>query len=167
MADEANTESTEQAQQTPSVDELMEQLKALQTERDKAVEQSRKWETRSKSNADKAKAYDELAAQSMTDAEKLDAATKRAEDAEKRLAQYEEEAQRAKDAAEVSEQYGVPASLLTEYERKAMELQAQAIRSFAEGQPTAQVFHADGKKPTKPTITPQQQFADFFSRISQ
>lgn len=149
----------------PSVDELMAQVKALQDERDKAVAESRKWETRSKSNSDKAKAYDELAAQSMTDAEKLDAASKRAEEAEKRLAEYEAEAQRAKDASEVSEKYGVPASLLTERDRKAMELQAQAIKAYAEGQPNSQVFASDGRRPGSAPKTPQQAFHEFMSQL--
>lgn len=135
----------------PTVEELQKQLADMAAERDKAVEQSRKWEGRSKSNADKAKKYDELAAQSMTDAEKLEAAAKRAEDAESKLAAYETEAKRAKDAAEVSEATGVPASLLTETDRKAMERQAEAIKAYASGQPAAQVFKGDGKKPDKKT----------------
>ena len=135
----------------PTVEELQKQLADMTAERDKAVEQSRKWEGRSKSNADKAKKYDELAAQSMTDAEKLEAAAKRAEDAESKLAAYEAEAKRAKDAAEVSEATGVPASLLTETDRKAMERQAEAIKAYASGQPAAPVFKGDGKKPDKKT----------------
>lgn len=135
----------------PTVEELQKQLADMTAERDKAVEQSRKWEGRSKSNADKAKKYDELAAQSMTDAEKLEAASKRADDAESKLAAYEAEAKRAKDAAEVSEATGVPASLLTETDRKAMERQAEAIKAYASGRPAAPVFKGDGKKPDKKT----------------
>lgn len=133
----------------PSVDELMAQVRALTDERDKAVAESRKWEGRSKSNSEKAKKYDELAAQSMTDAEKLEAASKKAEEAEAKLAAYEAEAQRAKDAAEVAEATGIPASLITETDRKAMERQAEAIKAFASGQPSAQVFRQDGRKPGK------------------
>lgn len=169
MAEETTTttesEGTQAAQ--PTVDELMAQVKALTDERDKAVAESRKWEGRSKSNSEKAKKYDELAAQSMTDAEKLEAASKKAEEAEAKLAAYEAEAQRAKDAAEVSEKYGIPASLLTEAERKAMELQAQAIKAFAEGQPSAQVFKADGAKPGGSPSTPQQAFHEFFQAIQR
>ena len=169
MAEEnATTTEGEGAQAAqPSVDELMAQVKALTDERDKAVAESRKWEGRSKSNSEKAKKYDELAAQSMTDAERIDAETKRADAAERRLAEYEAEAQRAKDAAEVSEKYGIPASLLTETERKAMELQAQAIKAFAEGQPSAQVFKADGSKPEGSPNTPQQAFHEFFQAIQR
>ena len=151
MAEETTTTTEGEGAQAaqPSVDELMAQVKALQDERDKAVAESRKWEGRSKSNSEKAKKYDELAAQSMTDAEKVEEATKRAESAEAKLAAYEAEAQRAKDAAEVAEATGVPASLITETDRKAMERQAEAIKAFASGQPSAQVFRQDGRKPGK------------------
>lgn len=153
MAEETTTTTEGEGAQAaqPSVDELMAQVKALQDERDKAVAESRKWEGRSKSNSEKAKKYDELAAQSMTDAEKLEAASKRADDAESKLAAYEAEAKRAKDAAEVSEATGVPASLLTETDRKAMERQAEAIKAYASGRPAAPVFKGDGKKPDKKT----------------
>lgn len=167
MADEDKTveegEGAKAAQ--PSVDELMKQVKSLQDERDKAVEQSRKWESRSKSNADKAKRYDELAAQSMTDAEKLEAASKRADDAEAKLAAYEAEAQRVKDAAETAEKYGIPASLLTEADKKSMEEQARAIVAFASGQPSAPVFKQDGSRPGTPSQTPQQAFHEWFQQI--
>lgn len=145
----------------PTVEELMAQVASLTDERDKAIEQSRKWEGRSKSNADKAKRYDELAAQSMTDAEKLDAASKRAEEAESKLAAYEAEVKRAKDAAEVSEATGVPASLLTETDRKAMEAQAASILAFAQGQPIAPVFKGDGKRPGPAPKDKKDIFFDF------
>ena len=151
MAEDTTTTTEGEGAQAarPSVDDLMAQVRALTEERDKAVAESRKWEGRSKSNSEKARKYDELAAQSMTDAERADAATKRADDAEAKLAQYEADAQFAKDAAEVSEKYGVPASLLTERDRKAMEAQAKAIKAFADGQPSAQVFSGDGRKPER------------------
>lgn len=162
MADSVEAQdATETAE--PSVEELKRQLADMTAERDKAVEQSRKWEGRSKSNADKAKRYDELAAQSMTDAERIEAEKARADEAEAKLAAYEAEAQRAKDAAEVSEATGVPASLLTEDSREAMERQAEAIRAYAAGQPTAQVFPADGSQPDGPKGTPQQAFHEWIS----
>lgn len=74
-----------------------------------AVEQSRKWEGRAKANKDKADRWDAQQQESMTEVEKL---TKRAEEAEAKLAAYEADAQRRADAAEVSEKSGVPASLL-------------------------------------------------------
>ena len=149
----------------PSVDELMAQVKALTDERDKAVAESRKWEGRSKSNSEKAKKYDELAAQSMNDAERADAEKARADEAEAKLAQYEADAQFAKDAAEVSEKYGVPASLLTERDRSAMELQAQAIKAFATNQPTAHVFPGDGSKPGPAPKSKEEQFAELFAPL--
>ncbi len=165
---EQNTTATDgegaQAAQ-PSVDELMAQVKALTDGRDKAVAESRKWEGRAKSNSEKAKKYDELAAQSMTDAEKVEEAIKRAESAEAKLAEYEADAQFAKDAAEVSEKYGVPASLLTERDRKAMELQAQAIKAFATNQPTAHVFSQDGTKPGPAPKSKEEQFAELFAPL--
>ena len=165
MAEE-NISPTTSGEGEPTVEELMAQVKALTDERDKAVAESRKWEGRSKSNSEKARKYDELAAQSMTDAEKLDAAFKRAEEAESKLAAYEAEAKRAKDAAEVSEKYGVPASLLTERDRSAMELQAQAIKAFATNQPTARVFSQDGTKPGQSPNDPKKQFADWFQSVA-
>lgn len=162
MADETETTQAETQAAQPSVDELMEQVRALTEERDKAREQSRKWEGRSKSNAEKAKRYDEIAAKSMTDAERANEATRRAEDAERRLAEYEAEAQRSKDAAEVSEAYGIPASLLTERDRDAMERQAQAIKAYADGRPASQVFEGDGKRPGTQPQTANQAFHDWF-----
>lgn len=163
MADEKPTD--DQAAQ-PETDWKAE-LERVTAELEEARKQSRKWEERSKGNADKAKRYDQLAAQSMTDAERIDAETKRADEAERKLAEYEAEAQRRKDAAEASEKFGVPASLITETERKAMELQAQAIKAFAEGQPSAQVFKADGSKPGASPNTPQQAFHEFFQAIQR
>lgn len=74
-----------------------------------AVEQSRKWEGRAKANKDKADRWDAQQQESMTEVEKL---TKRAEEAEAKLAAYEADAQRRADAAEVSEKSGVPVTLL-------------------------------------------------------
>lgn len=70
-----------------------------------AVEQSRKWEGRSKANADKAKAYDALA-------EKAEADAKRAADAETELAALKAEAAHAAQVAQVAEAKGVDADLL-------------------------------------------------------
>ena len=80
MAEDTTTTTEGEGAQAaqPSVDELMAQVKALTDERDKAVAESRKWEGRSKSNSEKAKKYDELAAQSMNDAERADAEKARA-----------------------------------------------------------------------------------------
>lgn len=74
-----------------------------------AVAQSRKWEDRAKANKDKADRWDAQQQEGMTEVEKL---TKRAEEAEAKLAAYEAETQRRTDADEVSKKTGVPASLL-------------------------------------------------------
>ena len=144
----------------------MAQVKALTDERDKAVAESRKWEGRSKSNSEKAKKYDELAAQSMNDAERADAEKARADEAEAKLAAYEAEAQRAKDAAEISEKTGVPARLIVGTDRKAMERHAEDIKAFATNQPTAHVFSQDGTKPGTSPADPKKQFADWFQSVS-
>ena len=83
MADEKPTE--DQAAQ-PETDWKAE-FERVTAELEEARRQSRKWEERSKGNADKAKRYDELAAQSMTDAERIDAETKRADAAANSLAE--------------------------------------------------------------------------------
>ena len=142
MADEKPTE--DQAAQ-PETDWKAE-FERVTAELEEARRQSRKWEERSKGNADKAQRHDELAAQSMTDAARRDAQTNRPGGAEK---------------------FGIPASLLTETGRKAMELQAQAIKAFAEGQPSAQVFKADGSKPEGSPNAPQQAFHEFFQAIQR
>jgi hypothetical protein len=130
-------------------------------EYDKLLAESRKWESRAKENKDAAKRLAELEDASKTDAEKLDDATKRMEAAEAKLAAYEAEAQRAKDAAEVAEATGIPASLLTETDRKAMEAQAASILAFAQGQPVATVFKGDGKRPGPAPKDKKDIFFDF------
>ncbi len=156
MAEEQGAEHVENEGGAPNGTEPEE--KDWKAEYEKLLKHSRTWEDKAKRLADKAKKYDELAAQSMTDAEKAEAAVKRAEDAEKKLADYQAEAKRAKDAAEVSEKYGVPASLLTERDRDAMERQAEAIKAYASGQPSAQVFRQDGRKPGKPAHNDMREY---------
>lgn len=89
-----------------------EQQRDWQADYEKLLEKSRKWEARSKANADKAKAYDEMRAKSMTDAERADEAAKRAEAAEARLAEYERAEKTARLVAEVAAEKGVDAELL-------------------------------------------------------
>lgn len=151
----------------PSMEDLQAQLAALQAEKAKAVEESRKWEKRSKSNAEKARAYDELAAKSMTDAERAEAALKEATEAKAELERFQLEAQHARDAAEIAETYGIPASLLTEHDREAMEAQAKSILAFARNQPTAPVFKADGKQPGQAKQTPVEGLAAWLRQIDR
>lgn len=161
----ANPEGAKAAQ--PTLEDLQTQLAKLQAEHAKAVEESRKWEKRSKSNAEKARAYDELAAKSMTDAERAEAALKEAETARAELERFQLEAQRARDAAEIAETYGIPASLLTEHDREAMETQAKSILAFAQNQPTAPVFKADGKQPGQAKQTPVEGLAAWLRSIDR
>ena len=88
--------------------------------------ESRKWEDRAKANKERADANEAAAAElkkikeeSMSELERL---TKRAEEAEGKLAAANAAVQHSKDVAEVSAESGVPASLL-EYctDRHAME----------------------------------------------
>ena len=146
---------------------LEERLEQLEKENAELVKQSRKWESRSKANAQKAAAYDELAGKTVSVEEQLAAAQKIAQDAEERaqaaenrLAEHEAQAQWMKDVAEVSEKYGLPASLLTERDTEKLEAQAQAIKAYAEGQPTSQVFVQDGKRPRQKS-TPEQAFGEW------
>ena len=81
-------------------------------EYDKLLERSRKWERQSKANAEKAKAYDELAAKSMTDAERAEAAEKRAEAAEAKVEEFERREERAGIVSEVASEKGVDAEML-------------------------------------------------------
>ena len=160
-----DTTGEDQGAAQSTMEELQNQVTKLQAERDKAVEESRKWEKRSKSNAEKARAYDELAAKSMTDKERAEAALKQAEEAKAELEQFRAEAQRARDAAEIAEAYGLPASLLTESDREAMEAQAKSILAFAKNQPTAPVFTADGGQPGQPRQSPVAGLADWLRKI--
>lgn len=146
---EQGAQPTEPTGTEPHGTEPTEPEKDWKAEYEKVLAQSRKWEQRSKDNAAAAKELDEMRKQSMSDTERAEAEKARADEAEAKLAQYEADAQFAKDAAEVSEKYGVPASLLTERDRKAMERQAEAIKAFASGQPSAQVFRQDGRRPGK------------------
>jgi hypothetical protein len=116
-----------------------------------AVEQSRKWEGRAKANKDKADKWDAYQQEGLSEAEKL---AQRAEAAETKLAAYEAEAQRRKDAAEVSEKTGVPVSLLmhcadrSDMEVLAKEYAQEAKVPAAAPAPQTRVIRGDGAKPS-------------------
>jgi hypothetical protein len=74
---------TQDVQKTPE-----EQLAELTAALDDLKKNSRKWEDRAKSNADKAKQFDALQAATATDADKLKSAEERATAAERELARY-------------------------------------------------------------------------------
>lgn len=125
-----------------------------------AIEQSRKWEGRAKANKDKADRWDAQQQEGMTEVEKL---TKRAEEAEAKLAAYEADAQRRTDAAEVSEKTGVPASLLLHCaDRADMEAFAKEYASenkvpAAPKAPESRVQREGGARPST-----RDKFASYF-----
>lgn len=124
---------TEAAQPTPAEPE-----RDWKAEYEKALAQSRKWEQRSKDNAAAAKELEALKDASKTDAEKLADATKRAEKAEERLAEYERERERAAIVAEVAASKGVDAEWLGRMSgdgREAIEANADYIASKLSGAP--------------------------------
>lgn len=124
---------TEAAQPTPAEPE-----RDWKAEYEKVLAQSRKWEQRSKDNAAAAKELEALKDASKTDAEKLADATKRAESAEKKLAEYERERERAAIVSEVAAAKGVDAEWLGRMvgdDRKAIEANADYIATKLSGAP--------------------------------
>ena len=111
--DGATTAPTNPAANEPHGNEpQQEPEKDWKAEYEKALAQSRKWEQRSKANADAAKKLAELEDSTKTDAEKLADATKRAEEAEAKVKEYEAKAERAGIVSEVAAAKGVDADLL-------------------------------------------------------
>lgn len=90
---------------------------------EQAVAQSRKWEERSKANAEKAKEYDALADKAATDAASLTEAERELAEAKKQLA-----------AATVAASAGVPADLLKGETVEELQASADALRAFAASQ---------------------------------
>lgn len=113
MAEETNGAQTAgQEGREPHGTEPVDQRTVSREDYDKLLAQSRKWEQRAKENKEAASKLAALEDASKTDAEKLADATKRAEDAEARLAEYEREAERAGIVAEVAAEKGVEAEWL-------------------------------------------------------
>lgn len=103
---------------------------------EKLLAESRKWESRAKENKEAAKRLAEMEDASKTDAEKLADATKRAESAEKKLAEYERERERAAIVAEVAADKGVDADWLSRMAgdgREAIEANADFIAGKLSG----------------------------------
>ena len=124
---------TEAAQPTPAEPE-----RDWKAEYEKALAQSRKWEQRSKANADAAKKLAELEDSTKTDAEKLAEAQKRAEEAEAKVAEFERRAERAAIVAEVAAAKGVDAEWLGRMSgdtREEVEANAAYIASKLSGSP--------------------------------
>jgi len=109
MAEQENATATTEAVEStePHGAEGSESEKDWKAEYEKVLAQSRKWETRAKSNSEAAKKLAELEDASKTDAERLADATKRAEEAERKVAEYERKAERAGIIAEVAADKGV------------------------------------------------------------
>ena len=169
MAEETTTTTEGEGAQAaqPSVDELMAQVKALTDERDKAVAESRKWEGRSKSNSEKAKKYDELAAQSMSDAERAESEKARADKAEAKLAEYERERERAAIVAEVAAAKGVDAEWLGRMvgdDRKAIEANADYIATKLSGAPIYPSVPDNGHSKAPTTSDPKHSFMEFVNK---
>ena len=94
--------------------------------------EARKWEARSKANAEKARAFDELQEQSKTELQK---ATDRATKAEAELEGMRQRAELEAVRAKVSEETGVPANLIAGADEDEMRERAKAIADFAKPSP--------------------------------
>lgn len=137
---------------------------------DKLLAESRKWEARSKANAEAAKRLAELEDASKTDAEKLADATKRAEEAEAKVADYERRAERAGIVAEVAAEKGVDAEWLGRMSgdtREEIESNASYIASKLNGSPIYPSVTDNGHKNAPQKKSTQDQFGDFFAGISK
>ncbi|WP_373578617.1 hypothetical protein [Parafannyhessea umbonata] len=93
---------------------------------------ARKWEARSKENAGKAKAYDELQEQSKSELQKAQEKAKRAED---ELAELKAKAELAETRARVAKESGVPAELIFGADEGEMEANAKALAAW--GKPSS------------------------------
>lgn len=100
---------------------------------------ARKWEARSKENAEKAKAYDDLQEASKTELEKAKEAAKKAKaelDGLKAKAKLDEARRRVAKSA------GVPESLVFGATEDEMEANAKAIAAFAKPKSAPRTGHA-------------------------
>ena len=93
---------------------------------------ARKWEARSKENADKAKAYDELQEQSKSELQKAQEKAKRAED---ELAELKAKAELAETRAKVAKDTGVPVELISGDDEESMRTFAEAVAKW--GKPSS------------------------------
>jgi hypothetical protein len=113
---------------------------AAQAEAEKWKALSRKNEDQAKSNAEKAKKFDELEEANKTEQEKLLA---RAEAAEKKLADREAKDAAAATAAEIAKEKGVPVEALRGSTREELEAHADALAAILPKKPP--VPSADGQ----------------------
>lgn len=169
MAEEAKDATTEPTAAEPhgTVQEGAETVS--KADYDKLLAQSRRWEARSKENAAKAKELDELKAATQTDAEKLADATKRAEAAEAKVAEYEAKAERAAIVAEVAAEKGVDAEWLSRMagdSREEVEANAAYIAQKLAGKPIYPSVTDNGQRKTPQKKSTQDQFGDFFAGLT-
>lgn len=94
--------------------------------------EARKWEKRSKENADKAKAYDELQEQSKTELEK---AREQADSYKKQVDELNAKAERDAARAKVAKDTGVPAELIAGDDEDSMRAFAKALADW--GRPSS------------------------------
>lgn len=162
MAEETTSTATEQVETAtePHGDET--EARDWKAEYEKLLEQSRKWEGRSKANADKAKAYDELA-------EKAEADAKRAADAETELAALKAEAAHAAQVAQVAEAKGVDADLLAAMRADTAEELEAAADKLAASYAARNLYPSvtDGGANAAPAITADsiEQIKDPLARV--
>lgn len=171
MADKS-TQSAQTDGQTPAAEPHGEANAPDDTPKDweaeyrKAVEQSRKWEARAKANSTAAKELEELKQSTMTDAEKLADAEKRAETAEAELQALRDEAQRRVDADEASAATGVPAALLTAdtSTKEGMEAFAKQLAEWAGDRQNYPSISDHGSPNNQKASTPMDSFGEFMRK---
>ena len=124
MADEQTTSTTTVAVEGAATEPTQpDALAELQAKYDALLKDSRKWEERSKANADKAKAYDELADKAATSAANLSETERELAETKKKLA-----------VATVAAGAGVPADLLKGETVEELQASADALKAFAASQ---------------------------------
>lgn len=158
MAEDQGTKPVEQADGAPNGAEDAGLEKDWRAEYEKLLRHSRTWEDKAKRLADKAKKYDELEAQSMTDAERASAAEKRAAEAEAKVAEYERKAERAGIVAEVAAEKAVDAEWLSRMAgdtREDIEANADFLASKLSGQPIYPSVTDRGQAKTPPMTKEQ------------
>lgn len=163
-------QTTEPTGAEPHGTEPTEPERDWKAEYEKVLAQSRKWEQRSKDNAAAAKELEALKDASKTDAEKLADATKRMEEAEAKVAEYERRAERATIVAEVAASKGVDAEWLGRMsgdERDDIEANADFLASKLSSQPIYPSVTDNGQRKTPSKKTARDQFGDWFSEISK
>lgn len=160
MADEQDVQPEEQ-------DEPTEPEKDWKAEYEKVLAQSRKWEQRSKANADAAKRLAELEDSTKSDEEKLSDALKRAEEAESKVAEFERQAERAKLVERIaSEHERVDAQLLARMTGDT-EDEIEENARLLESKPVYPSVEDAGQRKAPQKKDAQKQFGDFFAEISR